>query len=196
MTDPQTATERFHVIPAAYVLLTRPAEDDDADGEALEALLSLRQGTGYMDGLWAFGAAGHVERGETVHAAAVREAAEELGVRIQETDLVPLTVMHRTGLSGEPLDERVDFFFSVSRWEGTPSVQEPEKSAALQWFRLDALPTQTVPHELKIMAGVRDWALEEITSFGFAPAEAQEQESAQEQAAAGRQEETHDPSHP
>ncbi len=180
-------TERFHVIPAAYVLLTRPAQE----AEALEVLLNHRQGTGYMDGHWAFGAAGHVERGETVHAASVREAAEELGVRIEEADLVPLTVMHRTGISGEPIDERVDFFFSVSRWEGTPSVQEPEKSAALQWFRLDQLPEPVVPHELSVLTGVRDWALEEITSFGFTPAEAQEQATA-----AGRQEETNDPSHP
>ncbi len=188
-------TERFQVIPAAYVLLTRPTEDGAGDPGSLEVLLNHRQGTGYMDGRWAFGAAGHVERGESVHAAAVREAAEELGVHIQETDLVPLTVMHRTGLSGEPLDERVDFFFSVSSWEGTPTVQEPEKSAALEWFRLDALPSPVVPHELRVLTGVRDWSLEEITSFGFSPSEAHEQAEAQDRTA-GRQEEIHDPSHP
>lgn len=170
-------TERFQVIPAAYVLLTRPAQAT----EALEVLLNHRQGTGYMDGHWAFGAAGHVERGETVHDAAVREAAEELGVRIEEADLVPLTVMHRTGISCEPIDERVDFFFRVSRWEGTPSVQEPKKSAALQWFRLDQLPEPVVPHELSVLTGVRAWALDGVTNFGFDPAQAQAQEHAQAQ---------------
>lgn len=194
-------TERFQVVPAAYVLLTQPAGDGGPGDESLEVLLNLRRGTGYMDGRWAFGAAGHVERGETVRAAAVREAAEELGVHIHEADLVPLTVMHRTGLSGDPIDERVDFFFSASRWEGTPTVQEPEKSAALQWFRLDALPSRVVPHELRVLTGVWEWTLEEITSFGFAPAEAHEQAAAQKLAeahdrAAARQEETDDPSHP
>ncbi|MGH3446485.1 MAG: NUDIX domain-containing protein, partial [Nocardioidaceae bacterium] len=65
--------ERFRVVPAAYVVLRR----DD------EVLLQLRQNTGYMDDHWAAAAAGHVELGETVQEAAVRETAEELGIAIQ-----------------------------------------------------------------------------------------------------------------
>ena len=65
---------RFRVVPAAYVLLLRPAGSGPD-----EVLLQLRQHTGFMDGHWACAAAGHVEAGESVLAAAVREAAEELG---------------------------------------------------------------------------------------------------------------------
>ena len=51
-------TERFVVVPAAYVVFLREREGRP------EVLLQLREGTGYMDGHWANAAAGHVERGE------------------------------------------------------------------------------------------------------------------------------------
>jgi 8-oxo-dGTP pyrophosphatase MutT (NUDIX family) len=132
---------RFQVVPAAYVLLLR--------GD--EVLLQLRQNTGYQDGHWAAAAAGHVEESESVLAAAVREAAEELGVVITEADLVPLTVMHRTGDNHAPIDERVDFFFTCRTWTGEPRRMEPDKSAALGWFPLGALPAPAVPHELLVL---------------------------------------------
>jgi hypothetical protein len=49
-------TDRFVVVPASYVYLTRSA------GADTEVLLCLRQNTGYRDGYWAAGIAGHVER--------------------------------------------------------------------------------------------------------------------------------------
>ena len=76
---------RFSLIPAAYVALLR-------DGMVL---LQQRRNTGYMDGHWSFSAAGHVERDESVTAAAAREAHEELGVRVDEADLEPLCTVHR-----------------------------------------------------------------------------------------------------
>jgi len=73
-------TERFRVVPAAYVFLLRGT----ATGGGDEVLLQLRQHTGYMDGHWAAAAAGHVERGETAYDAARREALEEIGVELGE----------------------------------------------------------------------------------------------------------------
>ena len=49
-------TDRFQVVPAAYVVLRRSDIGD-------EVLLQLREGTGYMDGHCATAAAGHVEAG-------------------------------------------------------------------------------------------------------------------------------------
>ncbi len=98
-------TDRFCVVPAAYVVLRR----GDL-GEQL--LLQLREGTGYMDGHWATAAAGHVEAGESVLQAACREATEELGIPIAAADLIPLTAMHRTQRNGRPIDERVDFMLA------------------------------------------------------------------------------------
>ncbi|WP_426242189.1 NUDIX hydrolase [Nocardioides sp. LHG3406-4] len=129
---------RFVVVPAAYVYLLRDI------GTGPEVLLQLRQGTGYMDGHWAAAAAGHVERGETAYDAAHREAREELG--IDGIELVFETTMQRTR-HADPIDERVDFFFSARSWAGDPVIVEPDKCAELRWCRLDDLPEPVVPHE-------------------------------------------------
>ena len=153
---------RFQVVPAAYVFLRRTT-----DG-AEQVLLQLRQGTGYMDGYWAAAAAGHVEAGESVIEAAVREAAEELGIAIDHRDVVPLCAMHRTAAPHGPIDERVDFFFQCRRWTGRPRAVEADKAADLRWFDLAALPEPVVPHELQVLLGLRDGSLRPIVTHGFA----------------------------
>jgi 8-oxo-dGTP pyrophosphatase MutT (NUDIX family) len=144
------------VVPAAYVVLRR--------GD--EVLMLLRANTGYMDGFWAV-PAGHVERGESVITAAVREVREEVGVEIDPADLVPVTTLHRTQRNGDPIDERVDFFFTTTRWSGEPRVMEPGKAAGLGWFRFDQLPDPVVPHEARVLAGVYGAGLPTVIAMGF-----------------------------
>ena len=148
--------DRVRVVPAAYVVLRR--------GD--EVLMLLRANTGYMDGYWAV-PAGHVEQGESVLEAAVREAREEAGVEIDPADLVPITAMHRTGGNGEPIDERVDFFFTASKWTGEPRLMEPEKADGLDWFALDKLPDPVVPHEARVLEGLRTNGLPAVIAHGF-----------------------------
>lgn len=152
---------RFQVIPAAYVIVRRTF------GGAEQVLLQLRQNTGYMDGYWACGAAGHVEQGEPVLAAAVREAHEELGVTIAPGDLLPATVMHRTTPGGGPIEERVDFFFQCRTWSGEPMLAEADKALALRWFDLAALPDPVVPHERFVLDRIRSGKLAPVVAFGF-----------------------------
>jgi 8-oxo-dGTP diphosphatase len=156
-----TAEPRFRVVPASYVLFLRTARGRG------QILLQLRRGTGYMDGHWAAAAAGHVEAGESALDAACREAAEELGVTITPGDLEPVTAMHRTGGNGEPVDERVDFFFACRHWLGDPRIVEPEKSAALDWFDLAELPEPVVPHELFVLTRLHRGDLPAVSAFGF-----------------------------
>ncbi len=130
---------RTLLVAAAYVVLRR---GDDV-------LLQLRQGTGYMDGWWGL-LAGHVDPGESVHEAAVREAEEEGGVRLEIADLEPLTVLHRFERSGPPVEQRVDVFFLARTWQGEPRLREPDKSAEMAWFPLTALP-EVVPHERLVL---------------------------------------------
>jgi len=153
-------TDRFRVVPASYVFLLRAGTSASS---ADEVLLQLRQNTGYMDGHWAAAAAGHVERGETAYDAARREAGEEIGVELGE--LTFLTAMQRTR-HADPIDERIDFFFSCRSWVGEPRIVEPEKAGALDWFALDGLPEPVVPHERVVLEGLGT-GLASYTSFGF-----------------------------
>jgi 8-oxo-dGTP diphosphatase len=138
-------------------MLLRPGPGGD------EVLLQLRAHTGYMDGYWAAAAAGHVERGETAYNAARREAQEEIGVELGELTFV--TSMQRTQ-HGDPIDERIDFFFTCRSWTGEPRIIEPEKAAALDWFALAALPDPVVPHERVVLDGLGT-GLASYTTFGF-----------------------------
>ena len=147
------------VVPAAYVFLLREGDS------GTEVLLQLRRNTGYMDDHWAAAAAGHVERGETAYDAARREAREEIAV--EDLALEFVTSMQRTR-SAEPIDERVDFFFTARSWRGEPRIVEPLKCAELGWFALDALPDPVVPHEAVVLAGLRDGGLPAYCSVGFA----------------------------
>jgi 8-oxo-dGTP diphosphatase len=151
-------TDRFVVVPASYVYLTRSA------GADTEVLLCLRQNTGYRDGYWAAGIAGHVERGEDAYAAARREAVEELGVT--DLDLTFVTTMSRT-MYADPIDERVDFFFTASSWRGEPTILEPRKNAEIRWCRLDDLPDPVVPHERVVLDAIREGTVKPYLTFGF-----------------------------
>ena len=149
---------RFTVVPASYVLFLRGSD------ERMQILLQLRDGTGYMDGCWATAAAGHIEKGESVFEAAVREAHEELGVT--NVQLAPLCAMHRT--QGEnPTEQRVDYFLRATHWSGEPRIMERDKCSDLRWFDLDALPRPVVPHELQVIQHFRSGTLDPIVTHGF-----------------------------
>jgi ADP-ribose pyrophosphatase YjhB (NUDIX family) len=149
--------DRFRVVPAAYVFLLRPGRHGD------EVLLQLRQNTGYMDDHWAAAAAGHVEPGETAYDAAHREALEEIGVEGLALEFV--TAMQRTR-HADPIDERIDFFFTARAWAGEPRIIEPAKCAALEWFPLASLPSPVVPHERVVLDGLGT-GVASYTTFGF-----------------------------
>lgn len=122
--------ERFKAIVAAHLFLR--AGD--------EILLLRRYNTGYEDGRYSV-PAGHVDGGETVSRAMIREAGEECGIVIAPEHLEAVGVMHR--LSDE---ERIDFFFAASRWTGEVRNLEPNKCDELSWHPIDALPANMIPY--------------------------------------------------
>lgn len=155
--------DRFAIVPAAYLLLCR------GEGDDLEVLLQLRgPGTSYMAGHWATAAAGHVELGESVFAAAAREAAEELGIVVAPADIEPLCSMQRTmpGVT-DPIEQRVDWFVTTRRWSGEPSIQEPDKCVRLGWFSPAQLPEPMVPHERRLLGLLAAGAVPPIVTDGF-----------------------------
>ncbi len=124
-----------------------------------EVLLSRRRNTGYEDGNYSV-PAGHLDGGEEVKAAAIREAAEEIGVRLAADDLEIVGVMHR-----KSDEERIDFFLVAGAWSGEISNQEPEKCDDLAWFALDRLPANIVPYVARALQNAREgrW----FESFGW-----------------------------
>src|SRR5687768_5867311 len=77
-------------------------------------LLGQRQNTGFGDGLFHL-PAGHLEEGETVVNALIREAYEELGIRIKPDYVSLLLVLHQRSNDG-----RLGLFFEVTKWSGSP----------------------------------------------------------------------------
>ena len=81
--------------------------------------------------------------------------------------------MHRTNdLGGAALEQRIDLFFTLRTWSGTPAVREPAKNAGLRWFSLTDLPEAVPPHEryvLELLAASLDGGkpVPPIITFGF-----------------------------
>lgn len=144
---PASLRGRIPLVGAVYAVMTREGESGH------EVLLQLRRGTGFMDGWWACGAAGHIEDAQSPSEALAREVDEELGVRVEEA--APLTTVQRSSAVG-PLEQRADFFFHVTQWSGEPEVREPDKAADLRWWPLADLPDRVVPHERVALEGLRD----------------------------------------
>lgn len=131
-TRPTSEKHRTTCVVAVHLILHRP---DDG-----RVLLGLRRGTGWADGRWHV-PAGHLETGEDAVQGLVREAREELGVRIDAGDLEHAVTVHHREANAEP---RMQLFFAASRWSGGPVNAEPSKCERLGWFGVDELPSATV----------------------------------------------------
>ncbi|MFI7002501.1 NUDIX domain-containing protein [Nocardia sp. NPDC050175] len=103
-------------------------------------LFGRRRNTGFEDGAWHL-PSGHLESGESVVVAVIREAGEEIGVTIRPEDVRFGHVMHNASSGG-----RVVFFFTVETWQGEPDNREPEKCSELAWFSRDQLPDRMIAY--------------------------------------------------
>lgn len=125
---------RFLSHSAVYPIILREG------AQGTEILLHRRRNTGWMDGRWDTAGSGHVDAGETASEACVRECAEELGIGVLPEHVAFAHLTHRLIAAGA----YYDLYFRVLAWEGEPSICEPEKSSALAWFPLDALPEDLI----------------------------------------------------
>ncbi|MDI5971647.1 methyltransferase domain-containing protein [Streptomyces sp. SL13] len=124
---------RHAEIVDVHLILRRP---DDT------VLLARRCGTGYADGLLN-APSGHVEAGEDVRTAMIREAAEEVGVVIDPSAIRVALVMQHRAPHG---DSRTGWFFEARAWQGEPVNREPGKCSGIGWYALDALPDDMVAY--------------------------------------------------
>ncbi len=103
-------------------------------------LLSLRANTGYEDGKYSV-VAGHVEAGESIIEAGIREAKEEVGVDIAPSHFNIVGSMHR-----KSDDERIDYFAIVEQWAGELKNLEANKCGGLHWYPFNDLPLNIIPY--------------------------------------------------
>lgn len=122
--------ERFKLISSVHLFLISDRR----------LLLLRRCNTGYEDGSYSV-PAGHIEQGEPVTAAALREVREECGIDIAGEDLQVVGVMHRWSDQ-----ERIDFFLAATQWKGEISNCEPDKCDDLRWWPIDRFPQNIIPY--------------------------------------------------
>ncbi|MFJ6783847.1 NUDIX domain-containing protein [Streptomyces yangpuensis] len=112
-------------------------------GNAPEVLLSRRAGPVYASGLWHL-PSGHLDPGEDMVAAVIREAREETGVLIAAEDVAVAVTVHHHPPTGSR--SRIGVFFEVRQWSGEPQVMEPDRCDGMDWYSLDALPEPMVAY--------------------------------------------------
>ncbi|MFB9686103.1 NUDIX domain-containing protein [Amycolatopsis plumensis] len=127
-----------HTVIDVHVILAR---GDD--------LLLIRRRGSYGGGMWHL-PSGKLEAGESLPAAAAREAGEEAGVHIDLPDLRHVHTLHVTGSGPVP---RLGVFFEARRWSGEPYNREPDKCSAVEWFHRDRLPEDVIPYPLAGIQG-------------------------------------------
>lgn len=124
--------DRFLTKSAIMLILLRYTDNQQ------EILLQRRKNTGYADGLWDCAVAGHVDAGESMKSAVLREAKEELGIELAKENIGFATITHKyTPSTG---DTYYNAFFVATDYHGSPAIMEPEKCSELCWFSIEALP--------------------------------------------------------
>lgn len=101
-------------------------------------LLIRRTETGFQDGNYGL-VGGHLNPGETIKQAAIRECYEEIGVEISETDLEIIGVSHYNSRYGEG----IDFFLVTKTWKGDPFIKS--ECDEIKWCISDNLPENIIP---------------------------------------------------
>lgn len=122
--------ERYKSMIVVDLMLTRN------NGDKKEVLLALRKNTGYNDGEYEL-PGGHVEANEDLMQAMIREAKEELNIKLKREDLKIKHILHHYK------GNRIKFIISANSYTGDLKIGEPDKCERLEWFEIDNLPSNT-----------------------------------------------------
>jgi ADP-ribose pyrophosphatase YjhB (NUDIX family) len=123
--------ERFKI--GAYVSLILRKDE--------KILLIRRFNTGSSDGFYAC-VGGGVDGNEPITQAMIREADEEIGIKLRKENLKIVHVLHNKAAHGHK--EQIGFFVDATEWEGDPKNMEPHKHDDVAWFSLNDLPQNTL----------------------------------------------------
>lgn len=145
--------ERYQSKVAVFLILTR-----EENGKT-EILLQERYNTGYMDGKYDAACSGHLEKGESVSMALVRETKEEIGIDINEKDLRFVELIHSYK------EDYINVFFTTKKYSGTPKIMEPEKCDDLRWFDIENLPENIFQRIKNVLININKGILYDDADF-------------------------------
>jgi 8-oxo-dGTP pyrophosphatase MutT (NUDIX family) len=111
--------KRYASVVDVHVILRR----------AGKVLLLRRAGNVYATGQLCL-PSGHLEQGESIVAAAVRETREETGIALGPEALRLAVSVHQRSPGGHA---RIGFAFEPGTWSGEPANTEPHKHSELVW---------------------------------------------------------------
>lgn len=104
-------------------------------------LLMRRKNTGFHDGLWSL-PSGHVEKNESIQTVIIREAKEEINIRIIKKNLKLKYIIHRKST----IDTYIDCFFECNIWKNNVKNNELQKCSDIMWAKIEELPINIVPY--------------------------------------------------
>jgi 8-oxo-dGTP diphosphatase len=133
--------ERYASIIDVHVILRRGGR----------VLLLRRAGDTFASGQLCL-PSGHLEEGESILGAAVRETLEETGITLDPAMLRHVLSIHqRNPGTGHA---RIGFAFTPRRWHGEPVNAEPHKHSDLVWADPACLPPDTVGYTAAVITAV------------------------------------------
>lgn len=115
-----------------------------------DLLLLVRRRRDPEAGCWGL-PGGKVDAFEPIADATAREVNEELGLIINPTNLLCLVDQ----IDREKGHHWVAPVFRIERYEGTPSIREPDTLSDIGWFKLDALPSSLTQATKQAVAAMK-----------------------------------------
>ncbi len=112
-------------------------------------LLQKRKGSKLWPGYYAL-PAGHIDSGENQFEALIREAKEELGIKITKENINNSYVVLRRNffeIDGKKLEPYIDYYFEIDDFVNTPKIMEKDKCDELLWASIDNLPEPFINYE-------------------------------------------------
>lgn len=106
---------------------------------------------------------GHVEAGESLEQAAVREIAEEAGLS-QLKLVAPLGIRERLDFGKQAWKKTHYFLFVTGQVDGTPTDKKHHYKVG--WFPLDEIPDLFWPEQTQLIKDNRDTIVELLNKFG------------------------------
>lgn len=105
-----------------------------------QILLSRRNDTQYK-GVYSL-VCGHVEKGEDIIDAMLREAKEEIGITLDRTDTKVIAAVHRPAANYKnEIIDIIDFFVLAHEYSGEINNLEPDKTQEVVFCEIEKIPT-------------------------------------------------------